>query len=148
MFYSQEFMVGEMALDALEVHAAQGAMAFIRDIYAVLGDPALQVRPGQYTRQIERGNANEELAGMVVIRKARSGAGSLISGSLQCGSGCEVMVIPHVSEESVLVDAIPAADSYFAGWRTSQGYVLESIHYAQPGDIVIAIFNKRSQNTP
>jgi hypothetical protein len=41
------------------------------------------------------------------------------------------------------LQVIPEADSVFVRWETVDGVPLASIYYAQPGETVIAIFNKK-----
>jgi hypothetical protein len=79
----------------------------------------------------------------LAIRKTGSGSGTIIAGTRICGPECIELVIPYVKGGSTTLQVIPEADSTFVRWETEAGVPLKGLHYAQPGETVIAIFEKR-----
>ena len=83
-----------------------------------------------------------ESASSLIVRKAGTGAGTIIVGKELCGPECETMSIPYVKDTTVTLQVVPAVDSTFVRWETAAGVVLDNIYYAQPGETVIAVFEK------
>jgi hypothetical protein len=81
---------------------------------------------------------------VLTIRKAGTGNGSIIAADeRECLAGCEEMRLPYIENLAETIQVIPDADSVFVGWQTPEGVLLENIYYAQPGDVVIAVFDKK-----
>ena len=79
----------------------------------------------------------------LTIRKAGTGTGTVTAGEQVCDEVCSEFSIPYVEGEKVDVEVTSAVDSYFAGWETADGTSLENIYYANPGDTVFAIFERK-----
>ena len=157
VFEKGEYILGEVVLDALESYAVQGNMPFMLSIYNLLGDPALRIGPGAYARKPNERSSwacsqwnsdepkNEILhGGVVTIRKAGNGTGILITKTQECGIDCKVMKVPYTADGRMLLKAIPSGDSYFAGWKDRNGVRKKGNYYVQPGDVLIAVFKKKT----
>jgi hypothetical protein len=83
------------------------------------------------------------LEAVFTVRKAGSGTGTVIIGQQDCGSACVEVVIPYVEHDTATLEVIPDADCTFVRWETAEGVPVEGIHYAQPGETVMAVFEKK-----
>lgn len=79
----------------------------------------------------------------ITIRKAGTGNGTLIAETSSCGPECDTFSIPYIEAERVTVQVLPDDASLFIGWQTLEGTPLEEIFYAQPGDTVLAVFERQ-----
>ena len=77
---------------------------------------------------------------VITVQKTGSGNGTITAGTQVCDAACTELAIPYIEGEQIDVNVTAAADSYFAGWETAGGVKLEDIYYANPGEIVFAIF--------
>jgi hypothetical protein len=48
-----------------------------------------------------------------------------------------------VEHDTATIEVIPEADATFVRWETEEGLPVDGIHYAQPGETVIAIFERK-----
>jgi hypothetical protein len=78
----------------------------------------------------------------VTIKKAGTGTGTITLGEDVCDAACAEITIPYAEGAKVQVQVTPAADSVFVRWEKADGTALAGIAYAQPGDTVVAVFNK------
>jgi hypothetical protein len=67
----------------------------------------------------------------------------ILTAQQACDSACAELTIPYIEGSMATLQVIPEADSVFVRWETVDGVPLASIYYAQPGETVIAIFNKK-----
>jgi len=93
-------------------------------------------------------NANEVVMAppvpqTVIIRKSGSGNGMITVGSQSCDALCSELTVPYVAGQSVNVNVVPAADSVFIGWQKADGTSISGVAYAQPGETVLAVFEKK-----
>jgi hypothetical protein len=80
----------------------------------------------------------------VILRKSGTGTGTITLGDQVCGLECPVLAVPYIEGARLTPQVVPAADSRFVGWQTKDGKAIEgAIFYAQPGDTVIAVFEKK-----
>jgi hypothetical protein len=86
---------------------------------------------------------SKAVGAVVTVRKQGPGTGTILFGGQTCGPACAELTLPYAAEARFPLQAIPAADSVFVRWETPAGVPIENTYYAQPGDIVIAIFNRR-----
>jgi hypothetical protein len=89
--------------------------------------------------------SGSQTAGMVVtVRKQGAGSGTILVGDQVCGPECLELTLPYTDGAQFTLQAIPAADSRFVGWQTVEGNIVEgTLFYAQPGETVIAVFEKQ-----
>jgi hypothetical protein len=79
----------------------------------------------------------------LVIKKAGTGQGTISADEQACGPACAELTLPYVEQTMKTLQVVPAADSSFVRWETADGALLEKIYYAQPGETVIAVFEKK-----
>jgi hypothetical protein len=84
---------------------------------------------------------NKLEAPYIIIKKAGTGGGAVASNGLMCDKYCMELIIPYDKNAMETLQVIPDDDSYFLGWETSKGVPLENIQDAQPGEVVIAVFD-------
>jgi hypothetical protein len=90
------------------------------------------------------GSGSQAVGAVVTVRKQGSGSGTILSGEQVCGLECGELTLPYTAGAQFTLQVIPAADSRFVGWQTADGEVVEgTVFYAQPGETVIAIFEKK-----
>jgi hypothetical protein len=89
--------------------------------------------------------AGRQATGAVVtVRKQGTGSGTILVGAQVCGPECTELTLPYTAGVRFMLQVLPAADSRFVGWQTEDGNIVESaIFYAQPGEAVIAVFEKK-----
>jgi hypothetical protein len=87
--------------------------------------------------------ARREALETFTVHKAGSGTGTIMVGQQVCGSTCVELVIPYVEHDTATLEVIPDADCTFVRWETAAGVPVEGMHYAQPGDTVMAVFEKK-----
>jgi hypothetical protein len=80
---------------------------------------------------------------VITVKKAGPGQGTIRVGANTCGPECTEWLLPSADGRPLTVEVIPASDSYFVRWEDQAGLPLEGIHYAQPGDTVYAVFEKK-----
>jgi hypothetical protein len=88
-------------------------------------------------------SASAEALAPITIRKSETGTGTIFIGAQACGPACVEVTVPYVAGARYTVQVVPAADSRFVQWETADGVPLASIYYAQPGETVIAVFEKK-----
>lgn len=79
----------------------------------------------------------------VLIKKAGTGAGTVLAGEQVCGPECQEVSIPYSEHRAVVLKAIPETGSLFDRWETAQGSSLENTIHVQPGETVLAVFATR-----
>jgi hypothetical protein len=88
-------------------------------------------------------SANLGAIAPISIHKRGSGKGTILGAGQTCGPDCPALSIPYIEHAATTLQVIPEADSYFVRWETADGVPLEQMYYAQPGDMVIAVFEKK-----
>jgi murein DD-endopeptidase MepM/ murein hydrolase activator NlpD len=106
------------------------------------GDTVNEVNFAQQIQDIDFGMYKPEVP-YIIIRKAGTGGGTIIANGLRCGNKCMELIIPYGKSAVKTLRVVPDPGSCFVRWDTSQGITLEDIRDVQPGDMVIAVFNKR-----
>jgi hypothetical protein len=80
---------------------------------------------------------------VIMIRKAGTGTGTIMADQQACDAACAELTIPYIEGSMATLQVVPEADSTFVRWETTDGVPLASIYYAQPGETVYAVFEKR-----
>ncbi len=89
------------------------------------------------------GTANLASGQQFTLKKAGTGVGTVMVGDRVCGLEYEELRLSEVERAMLILKALPEINSHFAGWEavdetTSMGRIFR----AQPGDTVIAVFEK------
>ena len=79
----------------------------------------------------------------VTVRKSGTGNGVVTIGTWVCPTTCQELQIPVIPGVTLSASATPDAGSTFVGWQTSSGAPLTGFEYVQPGETVIAIFERQ-----
>ncbi|GAK56577.1 glycosyl hydrolase family 98 putative carbohydrate binding module [Candidatus Vecturithrix granuli] len=87
--------------------------------------------------------ADENAVAYIMVRKAGNGNGTIIAGDQICGAGCQELILPYNDMQSVILQILPDESSVFGYWQDEKGILYTDIYYAQPGDIVYAVFEKK-----
>lgn len=75
--------------------------------------------------------------------KTGTGQGTILIGDQECGPECTELRIPYTDKTGIVLKAIPESGYRFVRWEKSDGSpVVDGVFRAQPGDSVIAIFEK------
>jgi hypothetical protein len=77
----------------------------------------------------------------IIIKKAGTGGGTIIANGLRCGQKCMELIIPYDQNTMRALKVIPKFGSYFAGWKTPGDFPFGDIRNAQPGEVLIAVFD-------
>jgi hypothetical protein len=86
----------------------------------------------------------QAVGAVVIVRKQGTGTGTIRVGAQVCGPECTELTLPYTASARFTLQVMPATDSRFVGWQTAEGEIVEgSMFYAQPGDTVIAVFEKK-----
>jgi hypothetical protein len=80
---------------------------------------------------------------VLVVRKAGTGNGTILTDQQACDAACAELSVPYIEGAMATLQVVPEANSTFVRWETADGIPLESIYYAQPGETVIAVFEKK-----
>jgi len=80
---------------------------------------------------------------VLTVKKSGNGAGTISAGAQVCDTTCQELILPYVAGEQADLQVTPTAGSAFVGWQTAEGVPLENIYYANPGDVVYAIFEQQ-----
>jgi len=78
---------------------------------------------------------------VVNIWKTGSGKGTVTVGSWVCSTDCAVLRVPVISGTVQNAQAIPDANSTFAGWQNVNGEPLTGLQYLKAGEAVFGVFN-------
>jgi hypothetical protein len=70
---------------------------------------------------------------VLVVRKAGSGNGTIMTDQQACEAACAELIIPYIKGSMTTLQVIPEADSVFVRWETADDVPLASIYYAQAG---------------
>jgi hypothetical protein len=90
-------------------------------------------------------SGSQATGAVVTVRKQGTGTGTILVGEQVCGPECPELTLPYTDGAQFPLQVMPTADSRFVGWQTADGNVVEgAIFYAQPGDTVIAVFEKQN----
>ena len=98
------------------------------------------------TRQVVTSNIRSAAVAVpqfVTMKKSGTGNGTISAGEWFCGSACQELQIPVIAGVTLSVTPAPDANSTFAGWQTTDGAVLTGVEYVQPGDTVMAVFDRK-----
>jgi hypothetical protein len=83
----------------------------------------------------------EVVSSLLTFTKSGTGTGTLLVDGQECGPGCSELSVPYIEGQEFTLQAIPAAGSQFVEWQTPDGRPIEEwTFYAQPEDVVIAVF--------
>ena len=77
------------------------------------------------------------------LTKAGTGNGTLTVGRQTCSVECTELTLPYVAGQQAQITVMPEAGSVFVRWETADGTPLTGLTYMQPGDTVIAVFEKQ-----
>lgn len=77
------------------------------------------------------------------IKKAGSGTGTIVIGEQTCDVNCLELSVPYSLKTAIVLKAIPYGDSVFVGWKKQDATSATGKLYAQPGDLVFAVFEKQ-----
>jgi hypothetical protein len=80
---------------------------------------------------------------LITVKKEGSGTGTVMIGDQACDSACMEKSVPYVEHRAVILKVIPDPDSYFAWWKTEDGEISKGTVRIQPGETVIAVFQKK-----
>jgi hypothetical protein len=87
--------------------------------------------------------STESPSAVITVQKSGTGTGTIVIGEQECGPDCPVLTVPYAEGSRYILQAVPAADSRFVGWQTEDGHIVEeAIFYAQPGETMLAVFEK------
>jgi hypothetical protein len=107
-----------------------------------LGGGNIKVKQKTDQETSESATAESFAATTVEIRKAGTGDGTISVDGQTCGVGCPALFIQYFDGESVTMQVTPATDSVFVQWKDEYGNTIEGTHFVDPGDVIIAEFEK------
>jgi len=79
----------------------------------------------------------------VTVRKGGTGNGIVTVSTWVCPTTCQELQIPVLPGVTFSASATPDAGSTFVGWQTASGELLTGFEYVQPGETVIAVFERQ-----
>jgi hypothetical protein len=113
---------------------------FSRNVFKYPGDTVNEVNFAQQNKEdFEIYNKLE--VPYIIIKKAGNGGGTVTAKGLRCDKKCMELIIPYDKNTIGTVQVLPNAGSSFVRFETSPGVPLENIQDAQPGEVVIAVFD-------